>query len=125
MARIMNGKYSKFGFLAQKLINKYNAKPFLARQSTTYYFDSLDTHFGVDVDVHEFGYPAKKGLHLVKDSTAPAIYDVGIVIEGKSDQELPEQMLLCFRMSKLPIPTLCETQISQDIIAKYKSDYGL
>eukprot|EP00483_Globobulimina_turgida_P011323 UN11345 len=112
MARIMNSKYSKIGFVAKQLINKYNAKPFLARKSTTYYYEA-NKYFGVDIDIHEFGYPARKGLYLVKD-TNTAIYDVAMVVEGHENNELPEQILLSLRMSKLGFKDLCKRDKSTD-----------
>merc|ERR1712228_692430 len=35
IVRCMNGKYTKLGFVANKLVKKYNAKPFVAKTSTT------------------------------------------------------------------------------------------
>ena len=63
--RIMNGKYSKFGFLANKMINKYNSKPFLAKTSTKYYYEP-GKYFGIDIDIHSFSFAAKKGLKFSK-----------------------------------------------------------
>lgn len=122
IARIMNGKYSKFGFLANKMINNYNAKPFLAKTSTKYYYEP-GKYFGIDIDIHSFSYAAKKGLNLVKDTIATAIYDVGFVIEGQLNHELPEQMLASARVTKLGLEDLCK-DISSDIQKKYQNDYN-
>merc|ERR1712154_358239 len=120
IARVMNGKYSKFGFVANKLIKKYNAKPFLAKTSTTFYYEP-GIYFGVDIDIHSFGYPAKKGLDMIKDTIHSAIFDVGFVIEGQENHELPEQMIAAFRESKLNINVLSQKP-PKDLAKRYLND---
>lgn len=36
---------------------------------------------------------AKKGLAYLQNKFAQMIFDVGLVVEGRSDDELPEQLL--------------------------------
>jgi len=100
IARIMNPKHTDFGFVANKLVARYNGKPFLARTSSTFYHEK-GRYFGVDIDVHRFGYPARQGLSYVKDTIQEAVYDIGFTIEGHSNEELPEQILACCRCSKM------------------------
>jgi hypothetical protein len=100
IARVMNLSYTGLGFLVRQMIGQYNAKPFLARTSSTFYYESQRI-FAADIDVHLFGYPARKGLAHLRDSVQSVIYDIGFVIEGDKDDELPEQILLCTRISKL------------------------
>jgi hypothetical protein len=42
------------------LINTYNQKPFLTRPQHVWYTDHK-TYVEVDIDVHIFGYPSRKG----------------------------------------------------------------
>jgi len=58
--------------------------------------------------VHLFGYPARQGLSYVKDTIQTAIYDIGFVIEGATNGQLPEQILSCCRISKMGV-SLCKT----------------
>eukprot|EP00483_Globobulimina_turgida_P010924 UN10945 len=98
----MNPSYTDFGFLANRLLKRYNGKPFLARTSSTFYYEPCQ-YFAADIDVHVFGYTARQGLSFVKDTIQTAIYDIGLVIEGHSNQQLPEQILACCRISKMGI----------------------
>merc|ERR550539_367774 len=100
IARLMNTKHTDFGFLANRLVSRYNAKPFLARTSSTFHHVE-GQYFAADIDVHVFGYPARQGLSYVKGQLQTAIYDLGMTIEGHSNDQLPEQILACCRVSKM------------------------
>merc|ERR1719464_934674 len=100
IARLMNPKHTDFGFVANRLVSRYNAKPFLARTSSTFYHEP-GRYFGADIDVHVFGYPARQGLSYVKGTIQTAVYDIGFTVEGKEDRQLPEQILACCRISKI------------------------
>merc|ERR1711933_337473 len=102
IARIMNPNHTDFGFLANRLVTRYNAKPFLARTSSTFYHEP-GKYFAADIDAHVFGYPARQGLSYVKGTIQTAIYDVGFVIEGHDNDQLPEQILASCRVSKLGV----------------------
>eukprot|EP01083_Nonionella_stella_P212817 768127_1 len=106
IARVMNPNYTDFGFLANRLVKRYNGKPFLARTSSTFYYQPYK-YFAADIDVHVFGYPARQGLSYVKDTIQTAIYDIGFVIEGHTNDQLPEQILACCRVSKMGVD-LCK-----------------
>merc|ERR1712130_636084 len=95
-----NPSHTDFGFLANRLVKRYNGKPFLARTSSTFYHEP-GQYFGADIDVHVFGYPARQGLSYVKGTLQTAIYDVGFTIEGHNNEQLPEQILACCRVSKI------------------------
>merc|ERR1719464_2530368 len=100
IARLMNPKHTDFGFVANRLVSRYNAKPFLARTSSTFHHVEGE-YFAADIDVHVFGYPARQGLSYVKGQLQTAIYDLGMTIEGHSNDQLPEQILACCRVSKM------------------------
>lgn len=119
IAKIQNPKYTKFNFITKKLIAKYNGKPFLARTSTTFYYEE-GKYFGIDIDLHSWSYTTKKGLYGIKDMLQEAIYDVGFVIEGRLNHELPEQILCSARVCKMPLNEFCK-DIDQEIVKKYKA----
>ena len=100
IARVMNPNHVSFGFLGNRLVKQYNGTPFLARTSSTFYHEK-GRYFAADIDVHKFGYPARRGLSYVKDTIESAIFDIGVVIEGETNDELPEQILACCRVSKM------------------------
>ncbi|ETO17286.1 hypothetical protein RFI_20039, partial [Reticulomyxa filosa] len=77
-------------------------KPFLARTSSTFYHEP-GKYFAADIDSHLFGFPARKGLSYIKDLIDNMVYDIGFVIEGHSDDELPERILCCARISRIGI----------------------
>jgi len=106
IVRLMNPSHTDFGFLANRLVKRYNGKPFLARTSSTFYHEP-GRYFAADIDVHVFGYPARQGLSYVKDTIQTAIYDIGFVIEGATNGQLPEQILSCCRISKMGVD-LCK-----------------
>jgi len=106
IARVMNPSHTDFGFLANRLVRRYNGKPFLARTSSTFYHEP-GRYFGADIDVHVFGYPARQGLSYVKGTIQTAVYDIGFTVEGHSDEQLPEQILACCRISKIGMD-VCE-----------------
>ena len=100
ITRIINPKKAGFGFVVGKMIKKYNGKPFLARTSTSFYYEE-GLYFGVDVDMSLWSYAARKGLNSIWDQVVNSIYDVAFVVEGRANHELPEQMICCARLSKL------------------------
>jgi len=102
VARICNnGEASKhYGAIARNLVDSYNGRPFLARTSTQFYY-SPKHYFAIDLDIHVFGKIARRGLYSLKDFFGKLIIDCGFVIEGRSNNELPEQVLTALRMLKL------------------------
>ena len=51
--------------------------------------------------MHRWGKLALNGFNVVKQHIKHMRMRFGIVIQGESDEELPEQMLACAYMSKL------------------------
>merc|ERR1719384_916424 len=121
IARIMNPNHTDFGFLANRLVKRYNGKPFLARTSSTFYHEA-GKYFAADIDAHVFGYPARQGLSYVKDTIQTAIYDVGFVVEGHTNDQLPEQIVACCRMSKIGVDLCKEFPIKPDMHKEQKHD---
>ena len=115
--RCMNPKTVGFGWALNKALKKYNAKPFLARTSTTFYYEP-GLYFGIDIDISLWGYPAKKGLASMWEDIPKMIFDVGFVIEGRDDHELPEQLVCGLRISKMDFDTVAHDP-PPDLIEKH------
>lgn len=72
-------------------IEKYNGKPTLITKSGI-----LTTGPGyaeMDINVHRFGFPAKRGLYHLQEKFKDIVFEIGFIIEGRDDVELPEVML--------------------------------
>lgn len=82
-------------------MDSYNGQPILTRPQHRFYKGS--NYYEVDVDAHEFNYVARKGLSGVKEHMKKMIVDFGFVLEGRSDDELPEVVLGCCRLSHLDV----------------------
>jgi len=101
IARIVNPEEAtnSYGMITGLLVSRYNGTPFLARDSPSFYYVP-GKYFAIDLDAHLFGKVARKGLGAVKDYIEKVIFDFAFVIEGRSDEENPEQILASIRVSK-------------------------
>ena len=81
------------------LVERYNGKPVLIFKSGT--LISRENYFELDVNVHEFSYPARRGLHSLLEKFKDMHLAVGFVVEGRDDSELPEVMVGCADLYKL------------------------
>jgi hypothetical protein len=52
-----------------------------------------EDYLEVNVDVHTFNYIARKGFNSFKLKSGLIKADVGFVVQGNGDDEMPEQML--------------------------------
>jgi hypothetical protein len=83
-------------------ISKYNGKPFLIKRPGVTGF--IHQHpelscFEFDISLHPFPYLAKQGICFMKDSYfKKVLVTFGFVIEGKTDDELPECVLGCMQL---------------------------
>jgi len=102
IARIVNQDEAtlSYGMMVSMLVARYNGTPFLARDSPSFFYVP-GKYFEIDLDAHVFGKLARKGLASLKDYIDKVIYDFGFVIEGRCDEENPEQMLASIRVSKV------------------------
>ena len=83
-------------------ISKYNGKPFLIKRPGVTGF--IHNHpelscFEFDITLHPFPYLAKQGICFMKDSYfKKVLVTFGFVIEGKTDDELPECLIGCMQL---------------------------
>lgn len=94
--RLVNEDDVSLGILA-----KYNAKPFMTGP-VCHTFHRGANYLEADVDLHKFIWPARRGIYSFIQShelIKKLIIDIGFVVQGETDEELPEQMLGCGRIS--------------------------
>eukprot|EP00455_Lapot_gusevi_P046658 TRINITY_DN6178_c0_g3_i2.p1 TRINITY_DN6178_c0_g3~~TRINITY_DN6178_c0_g3_i2.p1 ORF type:complete len:345 (-),score=141.39 TRINITY_DN6178_c0_g3_i2:49-1047(-) len=101
ITRIQNIPEINVAGVAKKLVNTYNGTPFLTRPQHRYYRGP--NYFEIDVDVHRFSYMAKLGLAGVRQALQTVIFDFAFVVEGYTNDELPEQILGAARLVKLDL----------------------
>jgi len=101
IARVVNTTEAvkSYGRIIGLLISQYNGTPFLARDSPSFIYVP-GKYLEIDLDAHLFGQIARKGLSAMKDYIEKVIFDFGFVIEGRTDEENPEQILASVRVSK-------------------------
>jgi len=120
----MNLPELKLNAFLLNLMKPYNAKPFLTGKDPNSLKDlSKDSHFfikgknylEVDVNVYEFCYLARKVAYNALPTVKEFVIDVALTVEGHNDEELPEQVLGCTRVSHIPVENALtlETLIEQ------------
>lgn len=101
ICRLVNVDDVGLGGMAAKLVHQYNGTPFLIRTTSTFYSGDHMSYFEIDVDTHRFSYPARLGLSGIREHIKQVISDFAFLIEGQTDNELPEQILSAVRLIKL------------------------
>lgn len=92
------------------MIRNYTCKPFLSRPEHSFY--KGEDHLLITFDIHCYSKAARKGVSHLIPTMKNTILDIGLVIEGRSDSELPEQMLGVTRINNfdpecaVPFPEL-------------------
>lgn len=83
-------------------ISNYNGKPFLIKRPGVTGFIHHHPELSClefDISLHPFPYLAKQGICFMKDSYfKKVLVTFGFVIEGKSEDELPECILGCMQL---------------------------
>lgn len=97
IAQVTNQDECGITGMGKKLLASHNSTPVLTRpQHRIYHFDGGSTE--IVVDIHSFSYIARRGIHLLLDKTSKLVIDIGFVLQGETDDELPEQILGCCRL---------------------------
>jgi len=120
ICRVFNPDEAIANSAARKMVHTYNSTPFVIRTCSD--FMRGESYFEVDVDVHRFGYPARLGLSMLKDSVKNIVWDFGFVIQGNPDDELPEQMLGGARFSKIDPMVSGKSFFPPDLSSNHKPD---
>eukprot|EP00656_Telonema_subtile_P035081 TRINITY_DN3908_c0_g1_i3.p1 TRINITY_DN3908_c0_g1~~TRINITY_DN3908_c0_g1_i3.p1 ORF type:complete len:270 (+),score=56.34 TRINITY_DN3908_c0_g1_i3:91-900(+) len=77
------------------MLSRFNGKPTLVTKSGTWYstWHQGAGHAELDCNTAYWCYMARKALHSSWKVIGKAVFDFGVVVEGRDDSELPEQML--------------------------------
>ena len=79
-------------------ITSWNAKPVLIRRTGTI-FKGTD-YMEMDIHVHKFANLAKQSIFLISSRCGVMFMQIGFVIEGRDDEELPETLFACVAVNK-------------------------
>jgi hypothetical protein len=88
------------------IVAGYNGKPVLVTKSSKlsmYPSQEKCEILEIEYDVRLWSILARKTLHSLRDKFKEARCQIGMVIEGRNDEELPEQLLGCVRIHYLDI----------------------
>ncbi|KAF1329661.1 hypothetical protein FI667_g5842, partial [Globisporangium splendens] len=97
IAQVTNQDECGITGMGKKLLASHNSTPVLTRpQHRIYHFNEGSTE--IVVDIHAFSYIARRGIHLLLDKTSKLVIDIGFVLQGETEDELPEQILGCCRL---------------------------
>ena len=77
---------SAFGFAS-----KYNGKPALITKSGN--ISQGEDYIEMGVNAFRFAYLTKKGISMALPRSSEMVLQAGVTIEGRDDDELPEQMI--------------------------------
>jgi hypothetical protein len=80
------------------LIVSYNAKPVLIRRTGDLYHGK--GYIEKDIHIHKFDILAKQSIHLLTSRCGLMFMQMGFVIEGRDDKELPEVLFGCVAANK-------------------------
>ena len=80
------------------MITAYNAKPVLIRRTGSFFVGN--GYIEIDVHVHKFANMAKKSIHMLSSRCAQMYMQIGFVVEGREDSELPETLFACVGLNR-------------------------
>jgi hypothetical protein len=100
IVKVANMDEVDFGSTWNAFMRSYNGKPFLTGPKFHTFYEG-DGYLEVDVDVHRFCFLARKATASFIPHFCQLVLDVAFVVEGHDDEEQPEQVLGCLRMSKI------------------------
>jgi hypothetical protein len=80
------------------VIMSYNAKPVLIRRTGSIFRGP--NYLEIDVHVHKFANLAKKSIHALSSRCGLMYMQIGFVIEGREDEELPEVLFACVGINR-------------------------
>lgn len=83
-------------------ISSYNAKPILIRRTGSIFKGVNDgvKYMEMNLHVHKFATLAKQSIHYISSKCGQMYMQIGFVIEGREDNELPETMFACVAVNK-------------------------
>lgn len=98
--RAVNVSELNLGRTLKGLLTTYNSKPFMTGPKCHRFFHGRN-YLEIDADLHKFVYMAKKGIYQFSDMLSDFVFDLAFVIQAEHDEEMPERVLGCVRVSKV------------------------
>eukprot|EP00948_MAST-09A_sp_MAST-9A-sp1_P002465 g2465.t1 len=89
----------KLGSTTKKLARTYNYKPAMTRPYQRY--RQYGNRMELQIDAHKYSYMFRKYWHSIQAVTGSMYADMVFVIQGETDDELPERILGGFRLNRL------------------------
>lgn len=103
VAEIMSLEEYGFNAFIKPILYRYNAKPFVIKNTSTFFKDEEISYLEVDIDVHEFNSIARRVFSGIRDMIPELQLNFGWTIEGREDDELPECIVSAFTVKSLNI----------------------
>lgn len=97
IATVRNAQYlmqnKLIGTYETTLLSSYNSKPVLTKPCHRFY--TGPNYLEVDFDIHEFSWVPRRVWHnsTSTNQISNAIADIGFLVQGNGEEELPEQIL--------------------------------
>jgi hypothetical protein len=95
--KALNTDELNLGRILSSLIKSYNATPFLTACGQQVHYFLGQNYFEIDLDIHRFSSLARNGFFHVKHMIPKIEADFTFLVEGRSNEELPEQLLGGFK----------------------------
>ena len=86
-----------------EIVSGYNGRPVLVTKSAKMTLSPNGEIFEIEFDIRHWSIIARKSLHSLHGKLKEARCQFGMLIEGKADDELPEQLLGCYRIHFIDI----------------------
>jgi len=83
--------------------HRFNNKPVLLTKSAKVLTSRLPEVIEIDYDVRGWIYPARSALANYHHRSGEAELEIGYLVQGQADDELPEQILGCFKLNLMDI----------------------
>ena len=80
------------------IVISYNAKPVLIRKTSSIF--KKPSYIELCIHVFKFANLAKSSIHMVTSRCGSMFMEVGFVIEGRDDSELPETLIGCTSINR-------------------------
>ena len=100
IVQVSNVEEMELGKVERGLCRQYNGLPFLYRTYNSQYHRGVGW-FQADFDGHRSGYAARLGRHSLLGWSEKIVANCGFLVEGETDDELPERMLGCANVHRL------------------------
>lgn len=88
-----------FGKAEQAILRKWQNKPMLVRPQVKYYVGP--EYIEVDINIHDYQYATRRYFHSLRHCLKHGVMDMALVLEGRSSDQLPEQVIGSIRLQKI------------------------